>query len=602
MADLIISEGLKKQLLALLKDDKNESKHEHYIAAKEHFEEMSWHVYGKKPEKLLERMRPREDPAIKQYRLQSYEPITKSKCKKALSILHKVFNSKLYSIRFTDEKKKEEEILKKYSLEEYPRFNSIVNYFANYILKKMIADPNGVILVQPYYYEIKESVRVEPILTCYNSAKIHQITDEYILLFDKYGETKDENEWYYTYADTVGVYKLKISQVKTNSQQATVITEKSYIHNFGEIPIWQLGGEYSEEQYGLLESYFYDAVPFWNEAINDHSDVNGNYRIHINSQKWEIADECEYVEHSESGHFPCDGGYIFNSVEGKKYKCNSCAGTGYKKTATGPYDVYQIDRQKALEPENVPLPPFGYVAPPVEGLKMLEEKVYKSLEEGLSAINMDIVNKIGENQSGISKEYDRSELNDFLQKIADQFFEIHLPNAYKYFTKYMFAVQIPNPEELKKIEPEISKPTKFDVWSTSELTKQLEEAKTAKLNPSYQKYKQIQIQSQEFQTHPELLKKLNTELILDPLGEVSRDDISLMLANMTITKETAIIHDNISAFVDRAIIEDKNFLEKKPEEQIEVLKKFAEEVVDANKVTVDTTMFDPEDDTTSPGA
>lgn len=599
MADLIITDGLKKQLLLLLKDDDNKSKHEHYIAAKDHFEEMSWHVYGTKPEKLLARMRPREDPMIRSYRLESYEPITKSYCKKAISILHKIFNSKLYSIRFTGEKKKEEEILKNYSLESYPRFNSIVNYFANYILKKMIADPNGVILVQPFYYNFTEKDRVLPILTCYNSSKIHFISDEYVLLFDKLVEGSKEKEWYYTYADKVGIYKLKISQVNTQSQQANVETLQSYIHNFGEIPIWQLGGEYSEEQYGLLQSYFYDAVPYWNEAINDHSDVNGNYRMHINSQKWEIADECEYVEHTDTGHYPCDGGYIFNSAEGKKFKCSSCMGTGYKKTATGPYDVYQIDRQKALEPEQVPLPPFGYVAPPVEGLKMLEEKVDKSLEKGLSAINMDIVNKIGENQSGISKEYDRSELNDFLQKISDQFFEIHIPNAYHYFTKYMFGVQIPNPEELKKIEPEISKPTKFDVWSTTELTKQLEEAKTAKLNPSYQKYKQIQIQSQEFQTHPELLKKLNVELMLDPFAEVSREDISLMLANGTITKVMAVIHDNISNFVDKALEEDKNFLEKKPSEQMEKMEEYAEEVIEENKITLDTTMFGGDD--VSPG-
>ena len=593
MVELAITEQLKKQLLALLKDEKDESKHEHYKAAKDHFEEMSWHVYGKKPAKLLERMRPREDPAIKQYRLESYEPITKSKCKKAVSILHKIFNSKLYSIRFTDEKKKEEEILKDYTLENYPRFNSIVNYFANYILKKMIADPNGLILVQPIYYEIKGQDRVKPIMTCYNSEKIHQISDEYILLFDKCVHGTQSKNWYYTYADKVGIYKLIITQQNTNSEAATVTTEQSYIHNFGVIPAWQLGGEYSEEQYGLLESYFFDAVPYWNEAINDHSDVNGNYRMHINSQRWEIADECEYVEHSETGHYQCDGGYIFNVAEGKKYKCHSCGGTGYKKSGTGPYDVVQIDRQKALEPENVPLPPFGYVAPPVEGLKMLEERVYKSLEEGLSAINMDIVNKIGENQSGISKEYDRSELNQFLQKIADQFFEIHLVNAYHYFVKYMFGVQIPNPEELEKIEPEISKPTQFDVWSTTELTKQLEEAKTANLNPSYQKAKQIQIQSQEFQTHPSLLKKLNTELMLDPLAEHSRDDISAMILNKTITQETAIIHDNISFFVDRAIVEDNKFLEKPPSDQYEVLKKYAAEVVSATKVTVDQSQIEP---------
>lgn len=591
MADLVITDELKKALLSLIKDE-DTAKHEHYKAAKDHFEEMSWHVYGKKPIRLLERVRPREDPAITQYRLQSYEPITKSKCNKAITILNKVFNPKLYSIRFTDDKKKEGEILKSYTLQEYPRFNSIVNYFSSYVLKKMIADPNGILLAQPYFYELKESDRVQPILTCYNSEKVHQLTRDYVLLFDKVIEGKNQKEWYYTYVDKVGIYKLKISQVNTNSQNALVTTESGYIHNFGELPIWQLGGNYSEEQYGLLESYFYDAVPFWNEAINDRSDVNGNYRMHINSQKWEIADECEYVEQTESGFFNCDGGYIFNSAEGKKYKCPSCAGTGYKKTATGPYDVYQIDRQKALEPESVPLPPFGYVAPPVEGLRMLEERSYKNLEEGLSAINMDIVNKIGENQSGISKEYDRSELNDFLQKIANQFFEIHIPNTYYYFVKYMFGVQIPNPDELKKIEPEISKPTKFDVWSTSELTKQLQESKQAGLNPTYQKYKQIQVQSSEFQTHPTLLKRVNDEILLDPLAEVSREDVSMMLANQTITKETAVIHDNISAFISRALEEDKNFLDKKPEEQREVLKKYAQEVIEANKVSVDTTVFD----------
>jgi len=126
MTELIITDGLKKQLLALLKDDGNDSKHENYRAAKDHFEEMSWHVYGTKPEKLLARARPREDPMIRGYRLESYEPITKSYCKKALSIVHKVLNSKIYLIRFTGEKKKEEEILKAYTLEKYPRFNYFV--------------------------------------------------------------------------------------------------------------------------------------------------------------------------------------------------------------------------------------------------------------------------------------------------------------------------------------------------------------------------------------------------------------------------------------------------------------------------------------------
>ncbi|HRS40373.1 MAG TPA: hypothetical protein P5292_14425, partial [Bacteroidia bacterium] len=141
------------KLKQLIKDDKDEFKHEYYRGCVRHCEEMSWHVYGKKPERLLKRVRPREDPAITKYRLDSYEPITQSVCKKALSITHKIFDSGLWAVHFKDDKNSQE--LKKYTLEKYPRFNSVVNYLANYILKKMIADPNAIILVQPYKYMIK---------------------------------------------------------------------------------------------------------------------------------------------------------------------------------------------------------------------------------------------------------------------------------------------------------------------------------------------------------------------------------------------------------------------------------------------------------------
>lgn len=587
IVQLTFSEDFLQGLKKLLQDDKNDLKHENYKASIEHCEVMSWHVYGNKPEKLLKRARPREDPEITQYRLDSYEPLTKSVCKKAISIVHKIFNPKLYSIRFEDSD--EARRLENYSLQEYPRFNSIVNYMANYVLKKMIADPNGILLVQPFKYFMKGTEYVSPIATCYNSKNIHWWTPEYILLYDGYKEYGQTKEWKYTYCDRNGIYKLEIHQ--NNGKDITVETVESYVHNFNEIPIWQLQGEYSEDQYGLLESFFYCAVPFWNEAINDHSDVSGNYRMHINSQKWEISDECEYVERTDEGNFACDGGYIFNQIKGDKHKCSSCSGTGRKKSANSPYEVYQVDRQKAFDqPEQIPLPPFGYVAPPVEGLKMLEEKAEKNLEKGLFALNMDVVTKIGENQSGIAKEHDRTELNNFLQRISDVFFEIHFPNFYYFATKYMFSVS--SPEKIDKIQPEISKPTQFDVYSTLELTKQFAEAKTANLNPSYLGVKQAEIQNKEFSTKPQLLAILNLELILDPLAEISRDDVSMMLANRTITKSTAIIHDNIKMFVRRAIEENKGFPDMPQAKQVEILKEYADEVEEENKVEIDMSAFE----------
>lgn len=587
-------DGFLERLKKLAKDDKDEFKHENYKACKDHAEEMSWHVYGTKPERLLRRVRPREDPSITTYRIDSYEPITQSVCKKALSIVHKIFDPNLYSVRF--EEGTDAELLEEYTSEYYPRFNNVVNYLANFILKRMMADPNGIILVQPYNYQIGAVDRVQPIATSYHSRDIWLSSDDYFLLFDKTDIDDKTQRWWFTYADATAIYKFHLD-LASNGRDYFVVTESSYVHNFGELPVWYLQGDYSDIKEGIFQSFFYAAVPFWNEAVNDHSDVTGAYRMHMWPQKWEVADECEYVEIGESGRFPCNGGYVFDGQT--KHKCPSCSGSGLK-TAKSPYESHLVARDKFLSADgaaNIQVP-FGYVTVPVEATKMLEDKANNNLLKGLEALNMDVVSEIGLNQSGKAKEMDRTELNDFLKRISDVCYEIHLTNIYYFFAKYMFNVT--NPEEIDNIEPEISKPTQFDIYSSTELTEQFTQAKTAKLNPSYLTVKQMEIQNKEFQTNPSLLERLNLELKLDPIAEVSPDEVSLMLANGTITKETAVIHDNIRVFIARAVEENKDFADMEPSKQREILDKYAKEVVKENKVTIDTSMIEGMQDPNQP--
>jgi hypothetical protein len=81
-------------------------------------------------------------------------------------------------------------------------------------------------------------------------------------------------------------------------------------------------------------------------------------------------------------------------------------------------------------------------------------------------------------------------------------------------------------------------------------------------------------------------------LKLDPLAEQTREDIGMMLMNQTVTKQTAIIHDNIRAFVKRALEEDDSFADKEYSEQMEILKSFAEEIIEENKVQLDMTLLE----------
>jgi hypothetical protein len=565
-----------------------ENCHQAYKDACDHYEEMAVHVYGTQPRSLLEKIRPREDPEIREYRLASYRPITKSTCKKAINVINKIFNPKFSSIRFEDNAKAQ--LLKRYSLEDYPRFNSVVNYLSDYALKKGFADPNAIFLVQPYKLPYSTTERIMPYVSCYLSKNIHYIDENYALLFEKYERDEKAQRWYYTFADKVGVYNLLIE--KTTSQDANIIEIGRYMHNRGKLPFWFLGGEYSEKYEGLFESFIYPAVPFWDEVIMDHSDLRGSIRMHMFPQKWEVADECDYIE---DGKYGCEGG-IISPDKGKPHVCPSCQGAG-RKSVKSPYQTYWVPKDRFNNPDGTSTgfsAPFGYVEPGTETTKLLKEERDLGLRNGLSALNMDVLNNMGTNQSGISKDIDRrTELQEFLQKIADQYFCVHLPNIFDWFAWYMFGVEESNNEaSVREILPEISKPCEFDVYTTGELTAQLQQAKTAKVNPSYLAVKQAEVQNKEFQTHPELLKPLNLELKLDPLAEQTREDIGMMLMNQTVTKQTAIIHDNIRAFVKRALEEDDSFADKEYSEQMEILKSFAEEIIEENKVQLDMTLLE----------
>lgn len=578
------------EIAVLLKDAALNPKKRHklYDKCKDHAENMEVHMYGKTPEKLLQRVRPHEDPAITAYRLDSYEPTTMSTAEKALTVVNKIFHPGNYSIRFENDTNSEK--LKKATLVEYPVFNSIATYLSQYALKKVIADPNGIFVVQPYEYGIRDTERVQPILTAYECEDVWLKTPDYVVicLAEKQDE-KDAQErvvktfWIFQWveANVIVNYKLWTQ----NNQDYFLDVLSSYVTNFNQLPVWSLGGMYDHDHAGMFQSFFYNAVPFWNKAINAESDLDGAYVKHMNPQKWEMADECEYVFQSVSGQkYGCIGGHIFDVEEGKKFTCPSCQGHGYK-SLTGPYETAWVNKEKFTgENQNIPTPPMGYVNVPTEATAMLEKRVDALLKKGLCSLNMDALDSVGENQSGIAKVIDRTELNDFLGKIRDRFFDTHITNFFYFAAKYMFA---PNGEDVSAIEPDVIKPQNFDIYNTTELTEQLKVAKEAGLSPSYLQTKEVEIQNKEYQTNPDLLSMLNLISKLDPLAEETREDIMVMQQTGSVTKQNVVIHDNIREFVATALIENKGFSDLGFLEQRKILLKYADVVVKANKVTLE---------------
>lgn len=600
------------KLIRHSKDKEGKGKHSCYSQCVEHAEEMSWHLYGETPIELLGRSRPREPEEVKTYRIENYEPTTKSAADKAINVVSKIFNPNLYSIRWKKDSTSASE-LKEYALEYYPKYNSVVNFTKDVLLRKMLADPNGIVAVKPKafpgYKEIEgedgeilavpeDSMQLEPVITIFGSENVWNYDDEHYLIFircEHEQRPQGNIEWFiFEYYDA-NQYVCFRSYVTANAQ--LVLEEiESYPYNFGdEIPVWQLQGLVEAQDDGevIYKSFFASAAPFWNLAIIHESDVLAAFIGHMHPLRWEISEECNYRWDWEGMSWPCRGGRIKygKGDHSNEMDCPQCGGSGTKNL--GPYGVFKIPKSKLDEniPGGVPL---GYVPVPTEATAMLEERAAKMEQKGLWAINMDVEDEVGEVQSGVAKAIDRSAQYDTLYNIATVIFDTHLQNIFYFFNLFMNGVKdISLNKDYEDNLPEINKPTQFDITGTPELINNLKAAKDSGLDPAVLNIKEQEILTRDFTTNPDLKLFAQKMLDLDPLPGMTTDDISLGSMKGWISQVDAAIHFNKKRFIERAISENEQFLTLPKEEQVATLENYGQEFVNKNKPKLDTSMLDP---------
>lgn len=570
-------------------------RHPLYGKTVKHCEEMCVHIYGEKPLYLLERSRPREDSDVTAYRIENYEPTTKAAADKAIDIVGKIFNPSLYSINFKEQNPESKE-LQQYTLEYYPNYNSITTYDKEVLLRKMLADPNALLAIRPDETPEDDMTRLKPISVIYGSMNVWDYEDkQYFLIFDEKETENGVEYFYFYYYDKTRFAELKAWFIPAQGN-LFIEEEEIYTHGFKEIPAWFLRGKSKCLDNGsiLFESFFSSALPHWNLVVIHESDLLGAYINHLHPQKYELAEECNYKFKFEGIDYPCRNGIVKYGGRGEDSKsmdCPHCLGTGYS-TVKSPYGTYQFSRSKLEEGTPSGLQPVGYITVPVEATKMLQERCDGLMLKGMSAINMDVEEKVGENQSGVAKVIDRSAQSDTLAGIASVIYDIHLTNQYYFTNKYMFSIEASsaNKKEDKNL-PEINKPTQFDVLSTSELINNFAIASKSGVDKNYLRLKAIEIANRDLSTSPDVRLYLVTMLNLDPLYGFVKDEIDLGVSRGVIKKTDWTIHDNLKPFMDRAIQENSNFLKIPKEQQLVILQKYADELVKSEKPTVDPNMF-----------
>lgn len=577
-------------LLKHSKDKEGNAKHSCYQKCVEHAEEMSWHIYGETPYELLERSRPREPNDVKQYRIENYEPTTKSAADKAINVVSKIFNPNLYSIRWKAETTSSKE-LKDYAMEYYPDYNSVVNFCKDVLLRKMLADPNGVVAVRPEKMPENDAEQLMPVIKIFGSKNVWYYDYDHYLLFVKYEEEitgQQKVEWYYfEYYDTAQYVSLRAYLSPTGKLVLEEIEKLTY--NFATIPVWRLQGLVEAQDNGevMYKSFFASAAPFWNLAIIHESDVLAAFIGHMHPIRWEVSEPCNHQIEWEGAMWQCRGGkirYGKGDIGGER-DCPSCGGTGNKNL--GPYGVMKIPRDKLGEdiPGGIPL---GYVAPPTDATNLLQERAARMEEKGLWAINMDVEDEVGEVQSGVAKTIDRSAQYDTLYNISTVVFDVHLTNIFYFFNLFMNGVKDSSlNKDADDNLPEINKPTQFDIAGTPELINNLKAAKESGLDPAVLNIKEQEILTRDFTTNPDLKLFAQKMLDLDPLPGMTPNDISLGTMRGWVSETDAAIHFNKKRFIERAVSEDEEFLQKPKEEQVAKLEAYGDEFVKKNKPKLD---------------
>lgn len=563
-------------LLEILTKDK---RHDLYKTTVDTYNRMRIHIYGDEPTEILKRTRPREPEEIAKYRLENYEPTTKATSSKALSVVSKIFNPSLFQITWKDQVNNGKK-LQQFALEYFPKHNSILKLLSQAGLKRMIADPNGVFAIRPKEMPKLDTETVQPEVKIYGSPVIWYYDEEHFLIFLKKEEVKNDVVYYFEYYDERNV--INFTAVAHNQKQITVTESFNYAHNFGEIPVWFLTGETETEDNGseYYISFFDAAVPFWNKAVIHESDLDAAFIMHLHPQKVVTAEDCDFVD----GDQRCQNGLI-QHPDGKTKTCPACQGSG-KRIPVGPFGVHLVSKEK-LEIGQQMNAPVQYVTVPTDPTEMLVKRVDEQHRKGLEALNMDIIDDVGENQSGVAKVIDRGELYDFLFKISDVIYDTHLQNFFYFCNLYMFGLQDTNPgRNLDANLPEINKPVVFDLSSVPEKTLEYKASKEASINAEYLKQKQISLASKEYANAPDIKQKVVTILELDPLPEITPADMDIKLMSGTISKQDAVIHDNLGSFVDRAISENQDFYALQKTEKLAIIQKYATEFIAKNRVTL----------------
>ncbi|MDR1595296.1 MAG: hypothetical protein LBS43_12570 [Prevotellaceae bacterium] len=574
-------------------------RHLNYAATVELAHRLSVHADGLMPDKLINERRPSESEKIKEYRRKIYVPVTKKPINKVLTSLSKIRRSTDWSINYNQNDVPAilgGNTLENYCEFNYPRFTSITNWVFSELLKCYLIDANGVYATVPLNIPENAAEYISPVTYFFPSKQVFAYrAGEYAVLLSS------EMSQYMS----LQFAGLGLQSAYVGSQVFYIITDEiiakyeqnpagaggyvptmEYRHGLGYLPCDKVGGLFKNRQNNdiIFESRIDVMVPSLDEAAREYSDLQAEVVQHIHSEKYQYAtEECPV----------CRGLGVSKGDDGLPCECPACKGVG-RLASVSPYGEHVISLQRKLENYQIPEVPIGYVQKDTEIVKVQDARVKDHLYSALAAVNMEFLAEVPLSESGVAKEVDRDELNNFVHSIAEDIVRV-MDNIYKWTCDLRYSVVIPNPDNRRALLPFISVPEQYDLLSSTHIMNEIAAMRTANANPLTINALEIDFIRKKFNANPEAANRLSAVLELDPLAGMSAEDKMTYSAENAIRKIDYVVSANIVRFVTRAYNEHRDFETKLYAEKMKILEGYAQEIIDENDAVRQTaTLIMPE--------
>lgn len=449
---------------------------------------MSTHLHGAPPERIFRTRRPLEstNEYALTYRLENFQPITKQSFNQAVSAIVETVNH-IY-VQFDGVDDTTASFVDDYAIKAMGRTYSFDQYMKHYVPLVAESDPNAVIVVMPMHptQELIPDFREE--LPDFNaitnefvdievkvipSDMVHYVDD--MELWYKAGEwvydverNEEKSKPYYFVVDAE--YTRLAIPVKSAKDGYDYMMVDYYFNDLENAPFEILGHNsvmerIDKEYVEYKESTYAGAVAIANEVLAVKSDEQICTTRFTYPEKYLHMERCSYpgcVECKDPGS-KYAGLYVNYADDGSCSTCSNCNGTGQVAPDTSPLGTHFVAKSDVWDEHGRFTPLIGFVTPPLESPKYLDDKWRKDFDQMEKALF--VVSQNMTNQSGESKSYDWRMKVTTLTKAATNIYHIYesVLNSIQGFFRGEEVIEVLLPPD-------------FNIRSTMDITEELGEA------------------------------------------------------------------------------------------------------------------------------